>query len=84
MGTIANATQKDSVALGHSAQATEINSVALGSSSTTDQAVSTAIMTINGTNYNLAGSTADSTVSIGTVRQNAQGDILKLSELLLM
>ena len=78
LGTIANATQKDSVALGHSAQATEINSVALGSSSTTDQAVSTAVMTINGTTYNLAGSTADSTVSVGTVRQNAQGDIFEI------
>ena len=78
LGTIANATQKDSVALGHSAQATEINSVALGSSSTTDQAVSTAVMTIDGRTYNLAGSTADSTVSIGTVRQNAQGDIIEI------
>lgn len=78
LGTIANATQKDSVALGHSAQATEINSVALGSSSTTDRAVSTAVMTIDGRTYNLAGSTADSTVSVGTVRQNAQGDIFEI------
>ena len=78
LGTIADATQKDSVALGHSAQATEINSVALGSSSTTDRAVSTAVMTIDGRTYNLAGSTADSTVSVGTVRQNAQGDIFEI------
>ena len=65
-GSYSNASATDSVVVGNNATADVVGSVALGSNSTTDAVVSTATMTVNGTEHTLAGGTADSTVSIGT------------------
>ena len=68
-GSYSNASATDSVVLGNNATADVVGSVALGSNSTTDAVVSTATMTVNGTEHTLAGGTADSTVSIGTTNK---------------
>lgn len=67
IGESANATAMNATAIGRNATATHINSVALGSGSTTD-VVNTTNATVNGITYNgFAGTTANSTVSIGSV-----------------
>ena len=68
-GSYSNASATDSVVLGNNATADVVGSVALGSNSTTDAVVSTATMTVNGTEHTLAGGTTDSTVSIGTTNK---------------
>lgn len=68
-GSYSNASATDSVVVGNNATADVLGSVALGSNSTTDTVVSTATMTVNGTEHTLAGGTADSTVSIGTTNK---------------
>ena len=68
-GSYSNASATDSAVLGNNATADVVGSVALGSNSTTDAVVSTATMTVNGTEHTLAGGTADSTVSIGTTNK---------------
>lgn len=66
VGTHAQTLAIDAVSLGNNTLSEVQNGVALGTNSTTDEAVSTASAVINGRNYTFAGSTANSTVSVGT------------------
>ncbi|WP_227429590.1 ESPR-type extended signal peptide-containing protein [Psychrobacter sp. I-STPA6b] len=69
IGTQSKALSDGAVAIGEGAESTHQRSVALGSGSVTDVAVSTSKHTINGTKYDFAGSSADSTLSIGKAGQ---------------
>ncbi|MCY1285522.1 Coiled stalk of trimeric autotransporter adhesin [compost metagenome] len=58
---------ESSLALGREAQANNTGDVALGAGSVTDAAVGTAGVTIAGTDYDFAGTSPTSTVSVGSV-----------------
>jgi autotransporter adhesin len=64
-GTDSSALGQDSVAIGMGAIATHDNDVALGTGSVTASAEGTANATINGKQYDFAGATPTSTVSVG-------------------
>ena len=66
-GVNAVATGVHSIALGSNSVTQHNNSVALGASSVTADAVGTAGVTLNGTDYLFAGTTPTSTVSVGRV-----------------
>ncbi|MGS2744729.1 YadA-like family protein [Halomonas sp. LS-001] len=66
LGTNARSEAQQGIALGAGATVSHDQSVALGSNSTTDEAVGTADITLAGTTYNFAGTTPDSTVSVGS------------------
>lgn len=63
----ANAAGDSSLALGQSSVATNAGDVALGSNSVTGATVGTKSTTLNGADYNFAGSAPTSTVSVGDV-----------------
>ncbi|WP_198361374.1 YadA-like family protein [Halomonas sp. N3-2A] len=66
-GTNALSEAQQGIALGAGATVSHDQSVALGSNSSTDDAVATSGVTIAGDSYTFAGTTPDSTVSIGSV-----------------
>ena len=65
IGSEASVQENEGLALGSQATVNNVRGVALGAKSTTAAPVSTASETINGLQYNYAGGTADSTVSVG-------------------
>ena len=65
-GTNALSEAQQGIALGAGATVSHDQSVALGSNSTTDEPVATQGMTLIGNDYAFAGTTPDSTVSIGS------------------
>ena len=65
IGSEASVQANEGLALGSKATVNNVRGVALGANSTTAAPVSTASETINGLQYNYAGGTADSTVSVG-------------------
>ena len=65
IGSEASVQANEGLALGSQATVNNVRGVALGAKSTTAAPVSTASETINGLQYNYAGGTADSTVSVG-------------------
>ncbi|KRD65407.1 YadA-like family protein [Lysobacter sp. Root96] len=66
-GVNATAAGDGGVAIGFGATAANAGGVALGSGSATAAAVATSSTTIDGVTYNFAGTTPNSTVSVGTV-----------------
>ena len=65
IGSEASVQENEGLALGSKATVNNVRGVALGANSATAAPVSTASETINGLQYNYAGGTADSTVSVG-------------------
>ena len=65
IGSEASVQANEGLALGSKATVNDVRGVALGANSVTAAPVSTASETINGLQYNYAGGTADSTVSVG-------------------
>ena len=65
IGSEASVQANEGLALGSKATVNNVRGVALGANSVTAAPVSTASETINGLQYNYAGGTADSTVSVG-------------------
>ena len=65
IGSEASVQANEGLALGSNATVNNVRGVALGANSATAAPVSTASETINGLQYNYAGGTADSTVSVG-------------------
>ena len=65
IGSEASVQANEGLALGSKAIVNNVRGVALGANSATAAPVSTASETINGLQYNYAGGTADSTVSVG-------------------
>ena len=65
IGSEASVQANEGLALGSKATVNHVRGVALGANSETAAPVSTASETINGLQYNYAGGTADSTVSVG-------------------
>ena len=65
IGSEASVQENEGLALGSNATVNNVRGVALGANSATAAPVSTASETINGLQYNYAGGTADSTVSVG-------------------
>ena len=65
IGSEASVQANEGLALGSKATVNNVRGVALGANSATAAPVSTASETINGLQYNYAGGTADSTVSVG-------------------
>ena len=65
IGSEASVQENEGLALGSKAIVNNVRGVALGANSVTAAPVSTASETINGLQYNYAGGTADSTVSVG-------------------
>ncbi|MFC7368571.1 YadA-like family protein, partial [Vreelandella zhaodongensis] len=65
-GTNARSEAQQGIALGAGATVSHDQSVALGSNSTTDEPVATQGITLIGNDYSFAGTTPDSTVSIGS------------------
>ncbi|CAH1043410.1 ESPR-type extended signal peptide-containing protein [Halomonas sp. TD01] len=65
-GTNARSEAQQGIALGAGATVSHDQSVALGSNSVTEEAVATSGVTIAGDSYTFAGTTPDSTVSIGS------------------
>ena len=65
IGSEASVQANKGLALGSNAKVNHVRGVALGANSETADPVSTAGETINGLTYNYAGSSADSTVSVG-------------------
>ena len=65
IGSEASVQENEGLALGSKATVNNVRGVALGANSVTAAPVSTASETINGLQYNYAGGTADSTVSVG-------------------
>ena len=65
IGSEASVQANEGLALGSKATVNNVRGVALGANSATVAPVSTASETINGLQYNYAGGTADSTVSVG-------------------
>ena len=66
IGTGANVSATNGFALGTGATVTHTNAVALGSGSVSGQASPTSGATVNGKNYNYAGTNPTSTVSVGS------------------
>ncbi|WP_167470016.1 YadA-like family protein [Vreelandella andesensis] len=66
-GTNARSEAQQGIALGAGATVSHDQSVALGSNSSTQEAVATQGITLIGNDYSFAGTTPDSTVSIGSV-----------------
>lgn len=65
-GASVTSSADEGVALGKNATVSVADGVALGANSVASSATSTSSMTISGTTYNFAGSTASSTVSVGS------------------
>ncbi|WP_433924161.1 YadA-like family protein [Vreelandella sp. 21] len=65
-GTNARSEAQQGIAFGAGATVSHDQSVALGSNSTTDESVATQGITLIGNDYSFAGTTPDSTVSIGS------------------
>ena len=65
LGEAAKASPAATVAIGSGATATNAGDVALGYSSVTATVVQTATITVNGSSYDVAGTTPSSTVSVG-------------------
>ncbi len=65
-GTNARSEAQQGIALGAGATVSHDQSVALGSNSTTDEPVATQGITLIGNDYSFAGTTPDSTVSVGS------------------
>ncbi|MDU8008370.1 MAG: hypothetical protein E7J17_05980 [Veillonella sp.] len=65
IGSEASVQANEGLALGSNTTVNNVRGVALGAKSATAAPVSTASETINGLQYNYAGGTADSTVSVG-------------------
>ncbi|EOR03880.1 hypothetical protein F896_03327, partial [Acinetobacter genomosp. 15BJ] len=72
LGDTANAQAERGVALGSNAVATNADDVALGSGSVTSAANPTANGTVGGVNYNYAGTTPSSVVSVGSAGNERQ------------
>ncbi|WP_415858259.1 ESPR-type extended signal peptide-containing protein, partial [Burkholderia ubonensis] len=65
IGSTATATATGGTAIGFGSSAGNNNAVALGSGSVTSAAVATSSVMLNGTTYSFAGTTPNSTVSVG-------------------